>query len=325
MNAADRLQLEKQLRDARKAEVEQRQIAHKLGVQRNRSGTARRTLRGAAPRALPLDLLAVGDSWFDYPLNDYGHFASNQAIIGEVGTQLRSMGDPPPNILSHALFGLSATAMLTYERQEKILGDLTDPDQWNNGVTADAILVSAGGDDVVGDSFAIYLDYKLGGLDTLRFQGILDSVQASYLDLFALRDIVAAEVKIDPKQMPIFGHCYDYPIPNGAPAGSPIPLSGPWLQPSLNFAGYDLAEGLTIVQEAICAFKQKLLDLANDTIVPPGKTTNNFILIDTTGTLTRNNTRPNGWANELHPYTEGFTLFAGKFLVELRKHFPGRI
>jgi hypothetical protein len=41
------------------------------------------------------------------------------------------------------------------------------------------------------------LDYKGGGLDAARFQGILDSVQASYLDLFSLRDIAAAELKID--------------------------------------------------------------------------------------------------------------------------------
>jgi hypothetical protein len=64
---------------------------------------------------------------------------------------------------------------------------------------------------------------------------------------------------------------------------------------------------------------QKLL--ATDTIIPPGKTTNNFILIDTTGTLTRDNTRSNGWANELHPYTEGFTSLAAKFLAVLQAHY----
>jgi hypothetical protein len=160
------------------------------------------------------------------------------------------MGTPPPTILSYALHGLSTTAMLTYERQEQILSALTEPSttQWNNGTTADAILLSAGGDDIVGNSFAIYLDYHGGGLDDDRFQGILASVQASYMDLFALRDIAAAELKIDPKQITIFGHCYDYAIPNNRPAGWPIPLSGPWLWPSLNFSGYDYNEGLTIQQ-----------------------------------------------------------------------------
>ena len=333
-DAAGRLQLEKQLRDARSAEIERRQIANKLEVQRNRSEARRRTIRGEAPQAMPLHFLAVGDSWFDYPLDDAGNLLlinPNQAIIGEGGTllqsstQLQSMGNPPPNILSYALHGQSTTEMLTWERQNDILTDLKDSSQWNNGVTADGILVSAGGDDVVGDSFAIYLGYKRGGLDTGRFQGILDSVQASYLDLFALRDIAAAEVNIDPRQMPIFGHCYDYAIPNGRPAGYDGWKSGPWLKPSLDFAGYDYNDGLKIVQDTIDAFKQTLVNLANDKTVPSGKTTNNFILIDTTKTLTRDNTLPNGWANELHPYTEGFTLLAAKFLAALQTHYPGRI
>jgi len=53
----------------------------------------------------------------------------------------------------------------------------------------DAILVSAGGDDLVGNQLAIYLDYGGGGLNLKRFQGVLDSVQASYFDLFAFREL----------------------------------------------------------------------------------------------------------------------------------------
>ena len=178
---------------------------------------------------------------------------------------------------------------------------------------------------MIGDQFAIYVDYDGKGLDTARFQGILASVQASYMDLFALRDVAAADLKIDPKQIPIFGHCYDYAVPNGRGAGWPITLAGPWLQPSLHFSGYNYAESLKIVQDAIDGFRKMLSDLANDRITLPGKTTNNFVLVDTIGTLTRSNTRPDGWANEVHPYTEGFTSLAGKFLLALKAHFPGRI
>lgn len=327
MDTAARLQLEMQLRDARKAEIEDRIKVHNFEVQRNTSGNRRRSARGLAPQ-MPLDFLAIGDSWFEYPLTDDGLITGfNQAIIGEVGTQLRSMGNPPPTILSYALHGLSTTAMLTYERQQQILSALTNSNtnQWNNGITADGILVSAGGDDIAGDQFAIYLDYHGTGIDNARFQGSLASVRASYMDLFALRDIAAAELTVDPKQIPIFGHCYDYAIPNGRAAGWPVPLSGPWLWPSLNFSGYDYNEGLTIVQTAIDDFKRMLLDLANDMMTLPGTTTNNFILVDTVGTLTRNATRPNGWANELHPYSEGFASLASRFLVALQAHFPGRI
>jgi hypothetical protein len=316
MDTADRLQLEMQLRQARREEIERRVTAHNVEVQRNRGGSERRTARGFGPRRTPLDFLAIGDSWFEYPLTDDGFITGfNQAIIGEVGTQLRSMGNPPPTILSYALHGLSTTAMLTYERQEQILSALTDPNttQWNNGLTADGILVSAGGDDVAGDQFAIYIDYHGGGLDADRFQGILASVQASYMDLFALRDIAAAKLKIDPKQIPIFGHCYDYAIPNNRAAGWPIPLSGPWLWPSLNFSGYDYNEGLTIVQTTIDGFKKKLSDLASDSVTLPGKTTNNFSLVDTVGTLVRNSTRPNGWANSCIPIPRASPLSLADF------------
>jgi hypothetical protein len=328
MDPAARLNLEIQLREARRSEIDDRTKAHNLSVQRTVTGNERRNLRSAAPKAVALDFLAIGDSWFDYPLTDDGFITGiNQGIIGVTGTQLQSLGTPSSTILSYALHGQSTTAMLSYERQENILSALTNPltTRWNNGITADAILVSAGGDDVAGDQFAIYLNYHGAGLDNARFQAILGAVRASYMDLFALRDIAAAKLGIDSKQIPIFGHSYDYAIPNGRPAGWPIPLAGPWLKPSLDFSGYDYPEGLNIVQDAIDGFRNMLVELATNQITLPGTATNNFILVDTIGTLTRNVTRPNGWANELHPYTEGFTSLAQKFLLGLRAHFPGKI
>ena len=47
---------------------------------------------------------------------------------------------------------------------------------------------------------------------------------------------------------------------------------------------------------------------------------NNFILIDTQGTL-----HPAEWANELHPFPEGFQKFASRFLGALSAQFQGRI
>jgi hypothetical protein len=223
------------------------------------------------------------------------------------------MGSPPPLILSRALHGQATTAVLSFENQEALIADLQDSNQWQNQDTGlpDAILVSAGGDDLVGDQFAIYLDYGgTDGLNETRFQGALDSVKASYLDLFAFRDIFA-------KDVPIFGHCYDYAIPNGA---HPICVPRGWLQPSLNFAGYDYTGGLAIVVKMIDKFHDMLKDLAADAA-------NNFILVDTRNTLTRDGSQPNGWGNEIHPYYPGFTALAIKFLAALRAYpkFVGRI
>lgn len=138
--------------------------------------------------------------------------------------------------------------------------------------------------------------------DANRFTKALGMVEVAYLDLFSLRDTHARGV-------PIYGHCYDYPVPNGThPA-----CAGPWLQPSLSYRGWNVAQGTEIVKSALDAFKAMLLRLANDPA-------NRFTLIDTQGIL-----QPLDWANELHPYPNGFKMLAGKFIDALKLDFPGRI
>jgi hypothetical protein len=190
------------------------------------------------------------------------------------------------------------------KNQEQYLSDVTTG-SWLNG-KPDAILVSAGGDDIAGDQFVIYLDYAGGGLSS-RITAAIDSIEASYQALFQFRDVHAPGV-------PIFGHCYDYAIPNG---WHPI-FAGPWLKASLDFASYNYSQGLGIVKQVIDDFNVMLSGLASVAI-------NNFILIDTRGTLTRDTSHPLGWANEIHPYTDGFISLAQKFVPVLRSKFPGRI
>ncbi len=123
-------------------------------------------------------------------------------------------------------------------------------------------------------------------------------VEASYQDLFLFRDRNAPDV-------PIFAHCYDFPIPNGK---HPL-CAGPWLLPSLTFAGWNTAQGISILKQALIAFRSMLVGLAN---TPANK----FILVDTQNTLA-----PEEWANELHPYSAGFKKIAQKFVDALRAHF----
>jgi hypothetical protein len=306
----DRIDLTIQQREAVEAELDRRTLAHKRRVGRIKRGAelrAQRRAKAKKPKAAPqqaaqLDFLAIGDSWFDYPLNGNDISLTNTAIAA----QLTQIGHPPPLVLNYALYGQATTAVLTYENQQRIIDAASDPTQWLNGAP-DAILTSMGGDDLVGDQFAIYLDYEGSGLDAARFQGALDSVSASYMDLFALRDAIAPG-------KPVIGHCYDYAIPNGL---API-CAGPWLQPSIEFSGYDLAQGLAIVSSMIDGFAAMLQGLA-------AAPQNNFILVDTRKTLARVSGAQNGWANELHPYPAGFILLAQKWLAALQKQFPGSI
>jgi len=299
-----RTRLYEELREASRAEIARRVETHKLETARiHYLHKQLRALKKPLPQ-VPLDFLAIGDSWFNYPLdgNILAPLPTNFAIVAD--WQLGAMGNPPPRILSQAMWGQATTAVLSYENQQAMINVLQDPNQWLNQQTGlpDAILISAGGDDLVGDQFAIYLDYGGGGgLNQARFQGALDSVKASYMDLFAFRDIFA-------KDVPIIGHCYDYAIPNGI---HPLCVPRGWLWPSLNFAGYDYNAGLGIVTQMIDQFHGMLNNLA-------ASKANNFVFVDTRSTLTRNASYPNGWANEIHPYPTGFTALANKFLIALR-------
>ncbi len=296
----EQLQLGQNLRAAMTQEIAERTKAHQAQIAAFNSAIARRRTAGAKPPALPLAMLAHGDSWFDYPLAGNNASLSHTDII----VQLQSLGNINPYILNLSQWGDATTAEMSWPRQQLMITALQTPAKWFATGKPDAILFSGGGNDIAGDQFCIFLDYagvSATGLDATRFQEALGMVEASYRDLFAFRDRFAPDV-------PIFGHCYDFAIPNGA---HPV-CTGPWLKPSLNFCGYDLVQGTAIVYQALLDFQNLLASLATPT--------NNFILIQTQGTL-----HPADWANELHPYPHGFGMIAEKFVDALRTHFPGRI
>ena len=261
---------------------------HQASIRRIEAARDSAAMMGATVANSPLVLLAQGDSWFDYPLTGNGF----PFVDTDVVAQLRRIGDSPPIILNLAHHGEAATDEMSLTKQERMITALRDRSNWFDG-KPDAILFSAGGNDIAGDQFCIFLDFNDGhaaGLNENRFAKALGMVEACYLDLFALRDRVAPGV-------PIFGHCYDFPIPNGAhPA-----CAGPWLKPSLDFCNWTVAQGKAIAHDALAAFRDLLKKLAN----VPG---NNFHLVDTQGTL-----KPADWANELHPYPAGFKKIAQKF------------
>jgi hypothetical protein len=269
-------------------DINQRVRVHKANIARlATSRLSARTMRAAVVNR-PLVMLAQGDSWFDYPLTGNGLPLVDTDVIA----QLRRIGAMPPTILNLAHHGDAATDEMSLPKQERMIAALRDPTNWLDG-KPDAILFSAGGNDIAGEQFCIFLDFNDGhaaGLNTDRFTKALGSVEACYLELFALRDRIVPGV-------PIFGHCYDFPIPNGAhPA-----CAGPWLKPSLDFCNWSVAQGTTIVHAALASFRDMVKRLA-------GEPRNNFHLVDTQGILSASE-----WANELHPGPDGFKKVAQKF------------
>jgi hypothetical protein len=297
----DSVRLGAQLRASIEDDIALRRKAHREKIARLR--TARSSLRaaGATTTTKPLVMLAHGDSWFDYPLS------GNSPCLGttDVIEQLESMGNVNPVVLNVSHHGDATTDEMSLPKQKRMIESLEDPSNWLDGGKPDAILFSGGGNDIAGDQFCIFLDYATtgsNGLDPVRFQKALSMVEASYLDLFAFRDHYAPGV-------PVFAHCYDFAIPNGAHPS----CIGPWLKPSLDYMGWDLAQGTVIVRQALTAFKALLDGLAR-------VAANGFVLVNTQGLLS-----PSDWANELHPYPEGFRTVAAEFVAALGAHFPGRI
>ncbi len=298
----DQVALRARLDQAIAEDLEQRVSLHQANIARLQAGRAGARTFAAAVVNRPLVLLAQGDSWFDYPLDGNLPAPGGTDVIAH----LRTMGDMPPTILNLAVHGSTAVSEMSLPRQARMIRELLDPANWLDG-RPDAILVSAGGNDIAGDEFCIVLDFndgKAAGLNQDRLAGTLAGVRSCYLDLFAVRDRIVPGV-------PIFGHCYDFPIPNGS---HPI-CAGPWLKPSLDFCNWPVADGTRIVREALAAFRTLLQGLAADP-------KNGFHLVDTQGTLNASD-----WANELHPKPQGFAAIAALFSKALdgvpRRPAPG--
>jgi hypothetical protein len=249
----------------------------------------------------PLNLLACGDSWFDYPLD--GHLYGPHT---DVLAQVKDVSTIAPEIYSLAHFGYTSTQEIGFQRQQMLVEALQDD---KNG-KFDAILMSGGGNDIAGDALVVWLNDARtvsGRIDLAlnkdRLFGALSSIKASYLDLIAIRDEFLPGA-------PIFAHSYDYPVVSGIGVCG----KGPWLKPSLEFCGWtDPVSGGVIISHMMLAFALMLDDLAFDA-------KNNFVHVKTLGTIGADR-----WANELHPNPDGFKMIGQKFVDALRLKFTGRL
>ncbi|MHC2484826.1 SGNH/GDSL hydrolase family protein [Rhizobium leguminosarum] len=264
-------------------------------------GRIARAKKGSATVvADPLRMLAIGDSWFDYPLLDNGPVFKQTDII----RQLEDAGKPKPIIVPAKHWGYTSVVELSLPMQKRIRDALTDKANWGRRGKPDAILLSAGGNDIAGEQFCIFVNNAgQAPLNEMRLKKALGIVEAAYEELFDLRDMHA-------KGVTIYGHCYDFAVPDG---GHPACI-GPWLQPSFEFSGQtDLAANTQAVADTLKAFKALLVRLA-------GKASNHFVLLNTQGTLSTSD-----WANELHPKHGGFAKIMEIFRTQLANDFPGRI
>lgn len=171
----------------------------------------------------------------------------------------------------------------------------------------DVLLFSGGGNDIVGEwDFDFFLNEKKDGMswkeciNEKRLARRVDQIKNAYLDLL---DYTFAYAR-SKATIKVVTHTYDYPIPDekGVLGGKS------WMWPYLMQKKiYDPTDQIEIAKHAIGKFAAMLGDIESSA-------NGRFKAVNTCGLV-----RPNEWANEIHPSTEGFKKVTDKIYVEALK------
>lgn len=245
-------------------------------------------------------LIAEGDSWFDYPLNNVLKMLEDEHAY-DVESVARN-GDRVED-MAYSLGQLDEFS----RRLEKVL---------RKGDMPKAILLSGGGNDMAGRQFEMLLNHAaspIAGLNDKIVTGVIDDrIRNAYVHIITAITAVAQDILKHP--LPILTHGYDYPVPDGRGfMGGFSALPGPWLEPGFRLKGYKDREANTRTM-------RKLIDRFNDmlkaTSASPGF--GHVTFVELRGTLSSaSHNYKTDWANELHPKPNGFGLIADKFAKTL--------
>jgi hypothetical protein len=281
--------------------------------QRGAAAIPLRAKLAASPGKRVFKLLAQGDSWFDYPPgtdlvdclhSNHAHNITNIAVAGS------TLNDEAYGPVPRQVFGLGPPQTNDPDRITELVHHI-------HNVRPQALLLSAGGNDVAGDEFFSFINNARSGLPPVNAEVLHGAVngtfKTAYQYLIDMALAAAADLHI---QMPIFTHGYDYPWPDGRPVVSFLWWKvGPWFHRSFNAKNYPYTDAATlltrhkIIKQFIDAVNDMLVGLAADP-----KYAGKVFHVNLRGTIL---TDPE-WANELHPRNPGFAKFADKIDAALQ-------
>jgi hypothetical protein len=244
-------------------------------------------------------LVAEGDSWFDYPLNDVlrlleDDHAYDVESVAHKGDRVEEMA-----------YGGGQLEELT-RRLEKLL---------RRGVVPKAVLLSGGGNDVAGGEFGMLLNHArsaVRGLNEQVVTGVIDQrVRFAYVTILSAITHVC-EQRLG-RRLPILVHGYDYPVPDGRGfLGGWWFLPGPWLEPGFREKGFDdLQERIALARQLIDRFNTMLQGVVGMSEFA------HVTYADIRGTLSVGADYKRWWANELHPSPRGFERVTERFVAAL--------
>ncbi len=244
-------------------------------------------------------LVAEGDSWFDYPLNDVlrlleDHHGYDVESVAHKGDRVEEMA-----------YGLGQLEEFT-RRIEKLLRRHAIPK---------AVLLSGGGNDVAGSEFGMLINHArspVAGLNQQILNGVVgERVYVAYVTILSAITRLC-EQRLN-RSIPILIHGYDYPVPDGRGfLGGWGPLPGPWLEPGFREKGHDeMKVRIALAKQLIDHFNAMLQSIVS---LPDFS---HVKYVDLRNTLSIGKDYKKDWANELHPTPAGFTRVTDRFATEL--------
>jgi lysophospholipase L1-like esterase len=234
---------------------------------------------------------AEGDSWFNkfYPVR---------------GNLLEQLDLPRGcHMLDHSWSGDKADDMFHPNR-------ISAAAQYLDAYPFKAILLSAGGNDIIGNIGALLSGTGSNAtLSNTAVDAAFDEVEA------LLRNFCAARTQSTRNTATrIFIHAYDFVTPRNAPVKGK--LAGPWVYPRLLSKGVtDKAQQRSLVTELLVRWLARLTTLAETT---SAKHIAGFHVLLSQGILTLANAndtaRSGDWEDEIHPSNAGYRKIAERLV-----------
>lgn len=252
-------------------------------------------------------LLLEGDSWFKYP----------SGALFDIADYLQATHKFTLSNLAKAKDELADISL----RQ---VADLCDEfnDMKQRGMPPVAILLSAGGNDVVNKKLLPLVKplTEGGGLDLPTVARIVDGTMRTQIK--ALLSTIGINCQLaDGSPVPVFLLGYDYPVPDGRNIFGVVFPGSAWLRDSLQDRGYDVPGGLDIMHKLI----DRLNVMQSGLCTEPAFAGHVFHadLRGTLSTVLQGNAYKADWANELHPTPSGFERLTQRLVVDyLRVNLP---
>jgi hypothetical protein len=254
--------------------------------------------------------LCIGDSWFQYPLRSYADIQRLIASPKEFGTKINFVDDSYPGRDADEVIGMiKRWSRLAYTLQQDF-----EP--------FDVILLSLGGNDVIGLDFARHLKPAAAATDAvidwpwnenipavarnhIRFDELRETFQTivkAYHLIVEMRDRFAPDALI-------ITHTYADVTPSSMAYTFLTFRAGPWIWGPATKLGLPAHEQKELTRWLLASFHGLLLEVKSRT--------NRFTVLDTRLEL------PNAekdWDNEIHPRGPGFRHLVAQHWRPAIKH-----